>query len=163
MTIESAPVVRLDLPARPEGVGVVRQALTGLADGLALTAGVLADAKMAVTEACTNAVVHAYGDGQSQPARFDVEMYADESQLTVVVSDHGIGIPEEEDDRHEGALGLGLPLIAALSDSFELRSATDGDEVGTIVRMGFLYERQTDPAEENPITGRPGPDGRWET
>lgn len=157
---EAAPVVRLDLPARPEGVGVVRQALTGLADGLALTASVLADAKMAVTEACTNAVVHAYGGGSG---RFDVEMFADEAQLTVVVSDQGMGIPQEEDERAEGALGLGLPLIAALSDDFDLNTATNGDSAGTVVRMAFLYEREIDPAEENPITGGPGPDGRWES
>ena len=155
-----APVVRLELPARPEGVGVVRQALAGLADGLALEASVLADAKMAVTEACTNAVVHAYPPDGASEARLGVEMFADEVQLTVVVRDHGIGIPEDEDDRSEGALGLGLPLIAALSDEFELRAGT-GD--GTEVRMGFLYEREADPAEENPITGGPGPDGRWES
>lgn len=156
---ENAPVVRLDLPAHPEGVGVVRQALTGLADGLALTADVLADAKMAVTEACTNAVLHAYGHDRG---RFNVEMFADETQLTVVVTDRGVGIPDDEDERSEGALGLGLPLIAALSDAFELHTVTSG-EAGTTVRMAFLYERETDPAEENPITGGPGADGRWES
>jgi anti-sigma regulatory factor (Ser/Thr protein kinase) len=150
-----APVVRLDMPARPEGVGVVRQALTGVADGLALDGAVLSDAKMAVTEACTNAVVHAYPDGTG---RLDVEMYADEAQLTVVVRDAGTGLSEETDSSG-GALGLGLPLIQALSDSFELRGAP-GE--GTEVRMGFLYERQADPAEENPITGGPGPGGRWD-
>src|SRR3954466_5691925 len=60
--MSEAPVVRLELPARPEGVGVVRQALVGVADGLALDGAVLSDAKMAVTEACTNAVVHAHDD-----------------------------------------------------------------------------------------------------
>jgi anti-sigma regulatory factor (Ser/Thr protein kinase) len=54
------PEVRLEMPARAEGVGVVRQALAGMADALAFDATVLADMKMAVTEACTNAVVHAY-------------------------------------------------------------------------------------------------------
>jgi serine/threonine-protein kinase RsbW len=158
---DEAPVVRLELPARPEGVGVVRQALTGLADGLALDAAVLADAKMAVTEACTNAVIHAYGDDED--GRFDVQMFADEVQLTVVVRDHGVGIPGDEAERTGGALGLGLPLIAALSDAFEVRGREGGADSGTEVRMGFLYERQADPAEENPITGGPGPDGRWET
>lgn len=158
-----APVVHLELPARPEGVGVVRQALTGLADGLALTADVLSDAKMAVTEACTNAVVHAYGPDGNGSGRFDVEMFADEAQLTVVVRDDGIGVAEEEDDRPEGALGLGLPLIAALSDAFELRSPVNGGRSGTEVRMAFLYQRESDPAQDNPITGGPGPDGRWES
>ena len=156
--MSDAPVVRLDLPARPEGVGVVRQALTGLADGLALDAAVLADAKMAVTEACTNAVVHAYGE--EEDGRFDVEMFADDVQLTVVVRDDGIGIDEDDEENPSGALGLGLPLIAALSDAFEVHGAPGN---GTEVRMGFLYEREADPAVENPITGGPGPDGRWET
>jgi anti-sigma regulatory factor (Ser/Thr protein kinase) len=153
----SAPVVRLEMPARPEAVGVVRQALAGLADGLALDTAVLSDAKMAVTEACTNAVVHAYvGD----EGRFDVELFADEVQLTVVVRDTGSGIADVENESGEGALGLGIPLIQALSDSFALAGAPGG---GTEVRMGFLYEREADPAEENPITGGPGPDGRWES
>jgi anti-sigma regulatory factor (Ser/Thr protein kinase) len=150
-----APVVRLDMPARPEGVGVVRQALTGVADGLALDRAVLSDAKMAVTEACTNAVVHAYPDGTG---RLGVDMFADEAQLTVVVRDTGAGLSAEAESVG-GALGLGLPLIQALSDSFELHGAPGA---GTEVRMGFLYERQADPARENPITGGPGPSGRWD-
>lgn len=153
----SAPVVRLDLPARPEGVGVVRQALVGVADGLALDRDVLSDAKMAVTEACTNAVIHAY---PGTPGRFDVELFADEVQLTVVIRDTGQGIAPDGEHSGDGALGLGLPLIQALSDSFELRGRL-GE--GTEVRMGFLYERHADPADENPITGGPGPDGRWES
>jgi anti-sigma regulatory factor (Ser/Thr protein kinase) len=150
-----APVVRLDMPARPEGVGVVRQALTGVADGLALDRAVLSDAKMAVTEACTNAVVHAYPGGTG---RLGVDMFADEAQLTVVVRDTGAGLSDEAESGG-GALGLGLPLIQALSDSFELHGAPGA---GTEVRMSFLYERQADPARENPITGGPGPGGRWD-
>ena len=60
MTVAVVPEVRLTLPARAEGVGVVRQALAGMADALAFNAAVVADMKMAVTEACTNVVVHAY-------------------------------------------------------------------------------------------------------
>jgi anti-sigma regulatory factor (Ser/Thr protein kinase) len=151
-----APVVRLELPARPEGVGVVRQALVGVADGLALDGGVLSDAKMAVTEACTNAVVHAYDD---EAGRLDVEMFADERALTVVVRDRGSGIQPRANRTGSTALGLGLPLIAALSDAFEVRG---GPGIGTEVRMTFEYEREIDPVFENPITGGPGPTGRWE-
>ena len=154
--MNDAPVVRLELPARPEGVGVVRQALVGVADGLALDGAVLADAKMAVTEACTNAVVHAYDD---EAGRLDVEMFADDHALTVVVRDKGSGIQPRANRTGTTALGLGLPLIAALSDTFEVRG---GPGIGTEVRMSFTYERETDPAEDNPITGGPGPTGRWE-
>ncbi len=154
---DEAPIVHLDLPARPEGVGVVRQALVGVADGLAIDGGILSDAKMAVTEACTNAVVHAYEDDLG---RLDVEMYADQEQFTVVVRDRGVGIAPRPARSSSTALGLGLPLIAALSDSFEVRG---GPGQGTEVRMSFSYEREADPADENPITGGPGPTGRWES
>jgi serine/threonine-protein kinase RsbW len=151
-----APIVRLDLPARPEGVGVVRQALVGVADGLALDGAVLADAKMAVTEACTNAVVHAYEDDSG---RLGVDMFADDRALTVVVRDAGTGIQPRANRTGTTALGLGLPLIAALSDAFEVRG---GPGIGTEVRMTFAYEREADPVHDNPITGGPGPTGRWE-
>jgi anti-sigma regulatory factor (Ser/Thr protein kinase) len=153
---EDPPIVRLELPARPEGVGVVRQALVGVADGLALDGSVLADAKMAVTEACTNAVVHAYPDADG---RLQVEMHADEETLTVVVRDRGHGIQPRPTRAGSTALGLGLPLIAALSDAFEVRG---GPGIGTEVRMTFRYEREADPVSDNPITGGPGPTGRWE-
>ncbi len=61
--------------------------------------------------------------------------------------------------RDTPALGLGLPLIAALSDAFELRGTSDS---GTEVRMRFAYVRDGDPAEENPISGTIGDDGRWD-
>lgn len=153
---DAAPVVRLTLPARPEGVGVVRQALAGLADALALDGAVLADAKMAVTEACTNVVVHAYGERQGV---LEVEMLADDASITVVVRDRGTGIKPRLERHEPSALGLGLPLIAALSDAFEVRGSPGS---GTEVRMAFHYEREFDPVEARPITGAPGEDGRWD-
>ena len=145
------PEVRLSMPARAEGVGVVRQALAGFADALAIDPGVLSDMKMAVTEACTNVVVHAYAgpdgerDGDGDGA-LDVDLRMDESALVVAVRDYGAGI---ESPGGKPALGLGLPLIAALSDDYEVRGGDDGR--GTEVRMRFLYARDADPVESNPI------------
>ena len=151
-----APEVLLTMPARPEGVGVVRQALAGMADALDFDASVLADMKMAVTEACTNVVVHAY---EEDAGVLEVEMLADEAGLTIVVRDHGSGIQPRPARSEPPALGLGLPLIAALSDSFELRGSAGR---GTEVRMTFAYVREADPAEANPVTGTVGTDGRWD-
>jgi anti-sigma regulatory factor (Ser/Thr protein kinase) len=117
---------------------------------------VLADMKMAVTEACTNVVVHAYDEEAGQ---IEVEMLAGEEDLTIVVRDHGAGIKPRPARTTPPALGLGLPLIAALSDAFELRGAAGQ---GTEVRMTFAYARQGDPARSNPITGNVGADGRWD-
>jgi anti-sigma regulatory factor (Ser/Thr protein kinase) len=151
-----APEVLLTMPARPEGVGVVRQALAGMADALDFDASVLADMKMAVTEACTNVVVHAY---EHDAGVLEVEMLADEAGLTIVVRDHGTGIQPRPARSEPPALGLGLPLIAALSDSFELRGSAGR---GTEVRMTFSYARTDDPANANPVTGTVGSDGRWD-
>jgi anti-sigma regulatory factor (Ser/Thr protein kinase) len=153
-----APDVRLTMPARPEGVAVVRQALAGLADALDVDAAVLADMKMAVSEACTNVVVHAYEDSDGV---LEVDMAAGEESLTIHVRDYGRGIkPQVNQAREVPALGLGLPLIAALSDAFELHGGT-GE--GTEVRMTFVYVRESDPAADNPVTGTVGHDGRWDS
>ena len=156
MTVAVVPEVRLTMPARAEGVGVVRQALAGMADALAFDAAVVADMKMAVTEACTNVVVHAY-DGEE--GTLEVEMLADENGLTIVVRDHGAGIQPRPARSEPPALGLGLPLIAALSDAFELKGSAGQ---GTEVRMTFAYSRNADPATANPVTGNVGADGRWD-
>ena len=86
-------------------------------------------------------------------------MLAGEMDLTIVVRDHGAGIQPKPARMEPPALGLGLPLIAALSDAFELRG-TAGQ--GTEVRMTFAYAREGDPVEANPVTGAVGNDGRWE-
>jgi serine/threonine-protein kinase RsbW len=52
-----------------------------------------------------------------------------------------------------------LPLIAALSDAFELRGRAGR---GTEVSMTFTYAREADPADANPVTGTIGADGRWD-
>jgi serine/threonine-protein kinase RsbW len=155
MTTALPPEVLLVMPARPEGVGVVRQALAGVADALDFDASVLADMKMAVTEACTNVVVHAYED----EGMLEVEMLAAVDGLTIVVRDHGTGIQPRPARSGAPALGLGLPLIAALSDAFELRGSAGA---GTEVRMTFSYARDSDPADVNPVTGTIGSDGRWD-
>ena len=143
------PEVRMRMPARPEGVGVVRQALAGMADALAFDPAVLGDMKMAVTEACTNVVVHAYAqNGSEEDGSLEIDLLAEEDGMTVVVRDQGSGIRPKGVRANTPALGLGLPLIAALSDAFEVRGSTGG---GTEVRMSFLSTRDEDPVEANPI------------
>jgi len=151
------PDVRMTMPARAEGVAVVRQALAGMADALDFDAAVVADMKMAVSEACTNVVVHAYDD--NDVGILEVDIRTDEAGLTIVVRDHGAGIQPRPTRRDVPALGLGLPLIAALSDAFELRGSA-GE--GTEVRMTFRSDRAGDPVAQNPVPGTVGIDGRWD-
>jgi serine/threonine-protein kinase RsbW len=114
------PDVQLTLPARAENVAVVRHALGGLGDGLDLDPQLLSDVKLAVTEACTNVIVHAYPDTEG-PLTVDVTV--EPEVLHVVVRDRGAGILPRPDSP---GLGLGLPLIATLAESLELGTG-EGD------------------------------------
>jgi serine/threonine-protein kinase RsbW len=123
------PDMQLALPARPENIAVVRHAFGALGEAYALDAQTLSDIRLAVTEACTNVVVHAYPDGDDGPMEVLAALLGDE--LTVVVRDAGKGIGPRPDSP---GLGLGLPLIASLTESVQL--GRDGDE-HTEVRMTF--------------------------
>lgn len=122
------PDLSLTLPARAENVAVVRHAIGGLGEALAMSDQTLADVKLAVTEACTNAVVHAYGDGEGP---LEVAAYILDQQLLLVVRDEGRGIVPRTDSP---GLGLGLPLIATLAEALELGTDEEGR---TALRMTF--------------------------
>src|SRR5215211_4867461 len=107
--------VRLTLPARPENVAVVRHVLGAFAEALDLPDTVIEDMRLAVTEACTNVVRHAYGDGEPGPVQILIRPVDD--SLQVIVSDEGRGLGPSPDT---AGPGLGLPLIAALTDSLEI-------------------------------------------
>lgn len=128
------PDLEISLPARAENVAVIRHVLGGIGDALALHPEVLSDVKLAVSEACANAVVHAYIEGE--PGLLDVELSTESGGIEVVVRDHGRGMVPRADSP---GLGVGLPLMASLAESLELTNRTDG---GTEVRMRFVT---TDP------------------
>lgn len=123
--------VQLTLPARAENVAVVRHALGGLGEALDLDPQILSDMKLAVTEACTNVVVHAYGEREGP---MEVSATVDGTTLRVTVRDEGLGIVPRADSP---GLGLGLPLIATLTESLELGKADDDrTEVAMVFRLG---------------------------
>jgi len=122
------PDVELTLPARAENVAVVRHAIGGLGEALDLDPQTLSDVKLAVTEACTNVVVHAY-DGADGPMSVAADVAPD--HIVVTVLDEGRGIVPRPDSP---GLGLGLPLIATLAEALELGK---DDRDRTEVRMSF--------------------------
>jgi serine/threonine-protein kinase RsbW len=127
----ASPDLVLTLPARAENVAVVRHAFGGLGDALDVDDQVLADVKLAVTEACTNVVVHAYPNGDGP---MEVLAAIREGRLAVAIRDEGRGMLPRPDSP---GLGLGLPLIATLADTLELGRS---DDDRTEVRMTFrLY------------------------
>jgi anti-sigma regulatory factor (Ser/Thr protein kinase) len=123
--------VRLTLPARPENVAVVRHVLGAFAEALRLPVEVVEDVRLAVTEACTNVVRHAY-DHADAPGPLEIIIRPDGEVLDVIVTDRGRGIGPSTDN---GGPGLGLPLIAALVDSLEIEHSPRS---GSRVAMSFF-------------------------
>jgi len=133
----AAQAIRLTIPARPEYITLGRLALTGIARLRAepLPQELLGDLKLALTEACTNSVRHAYGDREGV-VEILYELHAD--RLVVEVSDRGEGFapPAEPaaaldgEELSEG--GLGIAIIEALADELEIR---DGDDGGSRLRF----------------------------
>jgi serine/threonine-protein kinase RsbW len=123
--------IRLTIPAKAEYITLGRLALTGIARLRAepVPQEVLGDLKLALTEACTNSVRHAYGDTEGT-VEITYELHAD--RLVVEVTDEGAGFeppvdkaaPLTEDELAEG--GLGIAIIEALADELEIRRTPAG-------------------------------------
>jgi serine/threonine-protein kinase RsbW len=118
-----ATELRLAMVAKPENLALVRQALSGLADGVDIPERPLADLKQIATEACMNAVVHAY-PGRDD-GRVDVSAVASNGEVELRVRDWGEGF-RPRPASSDGSLHLGLPLIASIADSFAIESPSGG-------------------------------------
>jgi anti-sigma regulatory factor (Ser/Thr protein kinase) len=135
--VTTTPDLELKLPARAENVAVIRHAFGGFAEALSVDEQTLADIKLAVTEACTNVVIHAYEEDDDGDLEVDAKI--EDERLTVVIRDNGRGIVPRPDSP---GLGLGLPLIATLAETLEL--GKDGGD-NTEVRMTFRLDEDRDP------------------
>ena len=123
-----APTVRLTIPAKAEYITLVRLALSGISQSRELSDEALGDLKLAVTEACSNSIRHAYTDGREGSVEVVYELHPD--RLVVEVCDDGPGfsVPEPavigEDGLNEG--GLGIAIIRELADELELGPGDGG-------------------------------------
>jgi serine/threonine-protein kinase RsbW/stage II sporulation protein AB (anti-sigma F factor) len=120
-------------PAQPSQVPAIRKAVADIARQRGAAQHTLVQITLAVSEAATNAVLHAYRDEASAADR-DVRVVVrakDRSALDILVSDRGVGPLPRSDSP---GLGLGLGLMAHDADGFELRAAPEG---GTEVVLSF--------------------------
>ena len=121
---------RWTLPAALEAPGRARRLTGAFAAAQGADPKTLAAVALCVSEAVTNAVVHAYRDSD-EPGVVVVEMYKPDGYLCLSVRDHGRGLLPTIDSP---GLGLGLPLISGAAASSELRTSDGG---GTEVLMRF--------------------------
>ncbi len=143
---EASDVVELTIPAKSEYVGIVRLATSGVANRMGYSYDDIEDIKVAVSEACTNAVNHAYEEQEEGQVHIKLLIY--ENRLEIMVIDHGqsfdIAKTIEEmkplnasmtlDQMNEG--GLGLYLIETLMDQ-----VTVNNDSGVVVFMTKFINR----------------------
>src|ERR671930_1824521 len=120
-------VVALSIPARAEYVALCRLALTGIARTRALAAEVVADLKLALTEACSNSVRHAYEEGREGVVEVRYELGDD--RISVEVTDDGAGfdpvvLQRAQQELDEG--GLGIAIIRAVTDELDIGLRAEG-------------------------------------
>ncbi|WP_053364857.1 anti-sigma B factor RsbW [Bacillus sp. FJAT-27245] len=122
--------IEMKIPAKPEYVGVIRLTLSGIASRMGFSYDDLEDLKIATSEACTNAVQHAYKNKERGEVIVGFGLYPD--RLEVMVADsgqsfdfesarQGLGRYEDNDSvefLREG--GLGLYLIETLMDEVRI-------------------------------------------
>ena len=129
--------IRLRIPAKAEYVTLCRLALTGLSRVRPLPEETLADLKLALTEACSNAVRHAYADGEGS---VEIRYGLHRDRVVIEVLDDGEGFELEEpggslEDLTEG--GLGIAIIRAVADELEIgaREGARGSRLRFVKRL----------------------------
>ncbi|HUZ15010.1 MAG TPA: ATP-binding protein [Gaiellaceae bacterium] len=121
--VDTGRTVRLRVPARPEYIALARLALSGLAELTPLSEDDVADLKLALTEAVSNSVRHAYpgGDGVVSVA---YELSATALQIEVVDDGEGFdpAVPARLDGDELSEGGLGIAIIRTIADELEITS-----------------------------------------
>jgi stage II sporulation protein AB (anti-sigma F factor) len=119
-----------EFPADSHSVSRARHAVTGFARQHGVPGELLGGIALAVSEACTNVVIHAYRD-DAEAGDLSIGLELEERSLYIQIRDGGIGMRPRTDSP---GLGLGLPLIAMVTDGFAVEPRADG---GTELCMRF--------------------------
>ena len=115
--------------AVPETVPLARRSLAAVAAAAGAAGERLDEIRLAVSEALSNAVLHAYRNGEV--GRLHVTAAVASDELWVLIGDDGRGLHAWNDSQ---GLGIGLSLISGLSDDFAVVTRASG---GTEVQMRF--------------------------
>ncbi|WP_279235025.1 ATP-binding protein [Romboutsia faecis] len=127
MTCES---IKMEISANPEYVGIIRLTTSGIANKIGFSIDDIEDMKVAVSEACTNAIKHSSDDV------FYITFNILDNGLNIEIKDNGIGCNIESlgkpdlDNPKEN--GLGIFIIQTLMDEVSIESSVNE---GTIIKM----------------------------
>ncbi|WP_239618492.1 anti-sigma B factor RsbW [Cohnella mopanensis] len=138
-------IVTLTVPALPEYVDLVRLTLYGIASKMKFTFEDIEDMKVAVSEACNNAVLHAYGGAEG---KIEIQFASYDEELAITVRDYGRSFTASENKEtpslHGKSIneiqsgGLGLYLMQALMDRVDVQN--DGGTAVTLTKKRMKSE-----------------------
>jgi serine/threonine-protein kinase RsbW len=148
-------VLELEIPPRAEYIAIARLVVSSLASSRrALADERIDDLKLAVSEACTNAIEAQGGAIDGDHVR--IRVWEGLDQLDVAIEDRGPGFdpdalpphpPVTDPDRLNFERGLGIPLIRSLVDRVEFRTSPEGTSV---VMTVFGGPAELEPPEDSP-------------
>lgn len=120
--------LRIAVPATADRLAQIRHRLLAWVEPLGVPDAIVSDIVLAVNEACTNSVEHAYRD--SGDGTIEVEAHVEDGNIVICISDHGVWRTPSDGPTTRGR---GLPIIEATSDRVELSRTSSG----TTVRITF--------------------------
>ena len=133
MSEPSGSSLHRSVPAIPQAVTALRRAAGQFATGLGAGDSVVDGVRLAVSEAVTNVILHAYPD-REEPGPVELTAALDGAELLVTVRDEGTGMSPRIDSP---GLGLGLPLVGRIASRVDISASVGG---GTLVSMCFSLD-----------------------
>jgi serine/threonine-protein kinase RsbW len=128
----------LEMPAKAKYVGLARLLAGSIGRRMRFSEESIDDLKLAISEICTNAIVHT-GDGDTERPPILISYLLCKDFITVTVKDQGPGFDPGLilDREREGLLskGFGIPLIKSLVDVFECDSHPKSGTIVTITKF----------------------------
>lgn len=124
--------IKISLPGKPEYVSIARLTASVIANQMGFNIDDVEDIKVAVGEACNNAVLH----GKSQDEVFDIQFEVQDTRMVIEVSDNGSGFDLDEYEAPAlGELkenGLGIFIMKTLMDEVDFIPVKNN---GTTIRL----------------------------
>lgn len=135
--MDEQPELVLNLRADASQIAVARRALARFTRAFGIDDALLGDVLTAVSEACANAIIHGYAEQRSGVVQ--VRCAYDDPCLELKVRDWGMGMQAQIDDLDAPRLRVGLSMMSAVADQFDVRS---GPGFGTEVSLLFDLDRE---------------------
>ncbi len=126
--VVEANLLDVDLPAEPRSASKARRAVLNALSGIAVDKDAVG---IVISEAVTNAVVHAYRD-REDPGRVHVSASLDDRGVEVSIDDDGLGMGPRGDSP---GVGLGLPLMGDLADRVEVSDRHPGTRIAAFFAL----------------------------